>query len=99
MLTREALIDLASAKLSDEKAAECLTALSVDTLTVEIIKDFVTAISALSEASVLSSVQNIMDCCGTGGSGLPHFNTSTTTAFVLAAGGVNVAKFGNKSST
>jgi anthranilate phosphoribosyltransferase len=99
MLTREAIIDLASARMTDEKAAEYLTALSLDTLTVDLINDFVTAISGLSEASVLSSVDGLMDCCGTGGSGMPHFNTSTTTAFVLASGGVNVAKFGNRSST
>ena len=38
----------------------------------------------------------VLDCCGTGGSGLSHFNTSTTVALVLAAGGVPVVKFGNR---
>jgi anthranilate phosphoribosyltransferase len=102
MLTREAIIDLASAKMTDQKAAEHLAALSIDNLTVDIVKDFVSAIRGLTEGSILSSVvssERLMDCCGTGGSGIPHFNTSTASAFVLASGGVNVAKFGGRSAT
>jgi anthranilate phosphoribosyltransferase len=40
-----------------------------------------------------------MDCCGTGGSGRASFNTSTTVAFILAAGGVPTLKFGNRGAT
>lgn len=46
---------------------------------------------------VPTSVTDAMDNCGTGGDGSQSFNISTTTAFVLSAGGINVAKHGNRS--
>ncbi len=40
-----------------------------------------------------------VDCSGTGGSGVEHFNTSTCVAFVLAAAGFKVAKFGARAAS
>lgn len=45
----------------------------------------------------LKNIEGLFDNCGTGGDRSGSFNISTTNSFLLAAGGVKVAKHGNRS--
>ena len=46
-----------------------------------------------------TKIRTAMDNCGTGGDRSFSFNVSTTAAFVLAGGGIKMAKHGNRSIT
>lgn len=76
-----------------------LTCDKVDQITFNLFVKHMYEAVEIAELDLTLHYSEIFDCCGTGGSGLAHYNTSTTVAFVLAAGGIDVAKFGNRSAT
>ena len=82
---------------SDQAAAEVLVRLAEKGETPEEVHGFV--VSLLSHAERVPFEGPTVDMCGTGGSGLVRFNVSTTVAFVVAAGGLCVAKHGNRGSS
>ncbi len=85
-----------SGEANKEDASEFLLALRAKGATVEeitgaarIMRQFV--------VPVRTKQQTILDTCGTGGDKKNTFNISTVVALVVAAGGVTVAKHGNRS--
>ncbi|MCI5900604.1 MAG: anthranilate phosphoribosyltransferase [Firmicutes bacterium] len=72
-----------------------LTALRVQGETIDEITAFATV---MREKGVkINPMRPVIDIVGTGGDEVGTFNISTTSAFVVAAGGVPVAKHGNRS--
>jgi anthranilate phosphoribosyltransferase len=72
-----------------------LTVLRMKGETIEEITGFAEAMRAKA-SHVLTEQNQLLDTCGTGGDGADTFNISTTAAIVAAAGGIRVAKHGNR---
>lgn len=76
--------------------AAMLVALKTKGETVEEIAGMAKGMKDLA-VSFSDDFKNLIDNCGTGGDGSDSFNISTTSSFVLAGAGLNVAKHGNRS--
>ncbi len=97
MLTPEYIQKMIRLELPERELKESLLALTPDKIDLETLKTFVETISATCiEGIPTSSSNEYIDCSGTGGSGISCYNTSTAVAFVLAATGLTVTKFGNR---
>jgi anthranilate phosphoribosyltransferase len=88
-------------ELNDDQKADILRALSAKGETVTEIVGFVRTFLryALHPDLDMDELGAAIDVCGTGGDKLDLFNISTTTMFVLAAGGITVVKHGNRGVT
>lgn len=103
-LDRQLLIDVAQEILKGEAStgaiAGFLTAMRMSGETGKEIEAFVGVM--LENAKSFPAVPDdrpLVDTCGTGGDHHNTFNISTTTALILAAAGVRVAKHGNRSAS
>ncbi|MBP1994732.1 anthranilate phosphoribosyltransferase [Paenibacillus eucommiae] len=72
-----------------------LTALRIKGETLDEITGFAEAMRSKA-LPIEVSKGNLLDTCGTGGDGAETFNISTASALVAAAGGIRVAKHGNR---
>ena len=99
---RQAVEQLADEKVPTVVKADFLTALAKKGETTGEIAAFAHALRDKSISPPLDAetrTREILDVVGTGGDHLSTFNISTTVALVAAAGGVLVAKHGNRAST
>ncbi len=99
--------ELLSGKLSDDEISLLLSVLRDKGECVEELVGFATVMRrhaspvfpSLSAEQRHALASEMVDTCGTGGSGRNTFNISTAAAFVAAGTGVRVAKHGNRTST
>jgi anthranilate phosphoribosyltransferase len=82
---------------SDAKVSALLMGLRAKGETAEEIAGGVRALQSAMIEVRTSDPDAVVDTCGTGGGELTTFNISTAAAFVVAGGGVPVAKHGNRS--
>lgn len=80
-----------------ETQKEFLISLNEKGYTSKEVAHFITVLQ--SEMNETLDLPGAIDICGTGGSGLPRINTSTTSSFILSSMGVKIAKHGNKAAS
>ncbi len=91
--------EILEGKTSDVQIASFITSL---TMKGETPTEITALVKTMREKAIKINVRDkkrefIADTCGTGGDKLSTFNVSTCTAFVVASGGIKVAKHGNRS--
>ncbi len=90
----ECMNEIMEGKAADSQIGALLTALRIKGETVEEITGAARIMK--DKAARIKAPEGVLDTCGTGGDMSHTFNISTTTAFVVAAAGVPVAKHGNR---
>jgi anthranilate phosphoribosyltransferase len=84
----------------EPSAAQVASALTAIRVRGETVGEIVACAKAMRKAVLpLDHPYEVIDVCGTGGDGLHTLNISTAVAFVVAGGGLKVAKHGNRAIT
>ena len=92
--SRQAILKIGSGEINPAQIAAFLMGIQQKGITVDELKGFREGMLELAIGIDLTEF-DAMDVCGTGGDGKDTFNISTTSAFVVAGAGQNVAKHGN----
>lgn len=93
--------EIMGGETSATQNAAFLAALSTKSTGSETIDEISGCATAMREKAIRMEHPDmeVMEVVGTGGDNAHSFNISTTTAFILAAGGVKVAKHGNRAAS
>lgn len=93
--------EIMSGETSPTQNAAFLAALSTKSTKAETIDEIAGCAAAMRDHAVKYAYDgtDLLEIVGTGGDGAHSFNISTTAAFVAAAGGVKVAKHGNRAAS
>ena len=94
----EIILEILEGKVTDAQIGAFLIALSMKGETVD---EVIGAVSVMRDLSTKVEINapNLIDTCGTGGTGIGIFNVSTTSAFIASSCGAKIAKHGNRSAT
>ena len=92
--------EIMSGKTTPTQNAAFLAALSTKSTKSETINEIYGCAAAMRDHALpVPHREDTLEIVGTGGDGAHSFNISTTSAFVAAAGGVKVAKHGNRAAS
>lgn len=92
--------EIMSGETSQVQNASFLAALTTKSTKAETIDEISGCAAAMRDhATKVRHDMDVLDIVGTGGDGSNSFNISTTAAVVIAAGGVKVAKHGNRAAS
>lgn len=92
--------EIMSGETSPTQNAAFLAALSTKSTKAETINEIAGCAAAMrSHALKVDHNMDVLEIVGTGGDGAHSFNISTTSALVIAAGGIKVAKHGNRAAS
>ena len=92
--------EIMDGKTTPTQNAAFLAALSTKSAKAETIEEITGCATAMAEHALsLKYQEDVMDIVGTGGDKANTFNISTTTALILAASGIKIAKHGNRAAS
>ena len=92
--------EIMSGETSATQNAAFLAALSTKSVRAETTDEIAGCAAAMrAHATRVETGMEVMDIVGTGGDNAQSFNISTTASFVAAAGGVKIAKHGNRAAS
>ncbi|XME01734.1 anthranilate phosphoribosyltransferase [Lachnospiraceae bacterium C1.1] len=96
----QVMSEIMSGETSQTQNAAFLAALSTKSAKAETVDEISGCAAAMREKAVkLDHGMDVLEIVGTGGDHASSFNISTTSAFVIAAAGIKVAKHGNRAAS